>query len=1057
MIGRPTCAFAATCLCIFVGSARSNNAAAKVQFNRDVRPILSDKCFQCHGPDSKKRQAELRLDIRDEAIAAGAIEPGKPADSVLVRRVTSADDDERMPPASAKLERLTEAEVRTLRQWIDEGAEYEDHWSFIPLKPVEAPENGAATPIDALIQRDLAQLGLRQQPQADRHTLIRRVTFDLTGLPPSPAEIDAFVNDSAPDAYERLVDRLLASQHYGERMAVDWLDAARYADSYGFQVDRDREVWPWRDWVVRAFNANMPLDQFITWQLAGDLLPEATDEQILATAFNRMHQQESEGGSVEEEYRVEYVCDRVQTFATTFLGLTMECARCHDHKYDPITQREYYQFFSLFQNIDEAGLYSYFTQSTPTPGLPLADAPAKQRVALLKAKVAEVEERMRDERGSHCEAFTQWLADPHRQIGRPSKKSPADTIPSPALAWGEIARFDFDAIDKDKLANTIDAEKPATLRGENRLVPGRHRQAVEFSGDDPVDLPVGNFARHEPFSLALWLKTPDVKDRAVVFHRSRAWTDAASRGYELLIEDGHLKWSLIHFWPGNAISVAGCDPLPPGEWVHVVVSSDGSSRAAGLRMSIGGRPAKTIIAKDHLTKEITGGGNDNIALGERFRDRGFKGGQIDELRVFSRDLTALETLETFDEATAQALLAKPVQLLADDERELLFDYYLTTQDEQWRGSLDALRSARGELTKVEDGIRDIMVMRELEQPKKAYVLFRGEYGERRDEVQGGTPAFLPPLNPTAPRNRLGLAQWLTDRGHPLTARVAVNRAWQSLLGRGLVTTAENFGSQGSRPLYPEVLDWLALGLIDSGWNLKQLIKTIVVSQTYRQQSTVDAKAMAEDPDNERLARGPRVRLPAEMIRDNALAAGGLLKKLLGGPPVNPYEMSEAFKPAQPSEADGVYRRSLYTTWRRTAPPPALVAFDAPRRAVCIARRERTDSPLQALVLLNGVQFVEAARVLGESLHRDAQGDVRAMIERGFLRCLSRPADGREFEILAHLYQEQLEYFTAHAADAEQLLAIGRAPRDAAIPIAHAAAATVLAQTLLNHDECIMKR
>ena len=484
------------------------------------------------------------------------------------------------------------------------------------------------------------------QEEADRATLIRRLSFDLTGLPPTPAEVESFVADEHADAYERLVDRLLQSPHYGERMAVEWLDIARYADSFGFQVDREREMWPWRDWVVQAFNANLPFDQFMTWQIAGDLLPDATEEQILATAFNRLHQQESEGGSVEEEYRVEYVCDRVQTFATAFLGLTFECARCHDHKFDPITQREYYQLFAMFQNIDEAGLYSYFTESPPTPAMPLADMPTRQRLAELQQQVDQQEQRGTQFAKRVAQSFMQWL-ERQRSAGRESD-SPADGGDDTQEATenesvpGELAHFPCDALDQGKLANRINAEQPATLHGENKLVPGHQGQAIQFTGDDAVDLPLGNFGRHQPFSVSLWLQTPDVKDRAVVFHRSRAWTDAASRGYELLIEDGRLKWSLIHFWPGNAISVAANDPLPVNQWIHVAVTYDGSSRAAGLRLFVNGRQAACEVVKDNLTKEITGGGGDNIALGERFRDRGFKGGLIDEFRVFGRELTDLE-------------------------------------------------------------------------------------------------------------------------------------------------------------------------------------------------------------------------------------------------------------------------------------------------------------------------------------------------------------------------------------------------------------------------------
>lgn len=1026
-------------------------AEDRVRFNRDVRPILSDKCSFCHGPDALKRKADLRLDERASAIESGAIVAGKPDDSELMRRILSDDPDQRMPPASTKLVRLSEKEVQTLRRWIEQGAEFEAHWSFIPLDARSLNPSGAVTAesfrpkelasaIDRFVEEGLSQRGLNFQPEADRATLIRRLYFDIIGLPPTPAEVIAFIDDSSADAYQKLVQRLLASEHYGERMAVDWLDTARYADSFGFQVDRERDVWPWRDWVVNSLNRNLPFDQFITWQLAGDLLPDATDQQILATAFNRLHQQESEGGSVEEEYRVEYVCDRVQTFASTFLGLTFECARCHDHKYDPVTQKEYYQFFAMFQNIDEAGLYSYFTQSPPTPTLLLADQPAKQQLTELQAKVAEIELKTPVVRSARRAAFADWLAanrspDEFKPIARPATES--------ALV-GQLAGFAFDSIDSGKLANSIKPDQPATLKGENSLVSHGDGQAVQFTGDDPVDLPLGNFGRHEPFSISLWMKTPDRKDRAVVFHRSRAWTDAASRGYELLIEDGRLKWSLIHFWPGNAISVAVKAPLQIEAWVHVAVTYDGSSRAAGLRVFVDGKPAETEVIKDNLSKEITGGGGDNIALGERFRDRGFKGGAIDDFRVFGRELTEWE-------------VARPASPTCEPTDEQLFDFYLATLDAEWIKHQDSLKGARSDYFKAVDAVREIMVMRELPTPKTSYVLSRGDYSQRRDEVLPGTPAALLPFPEHAPRNRLGLARWLTDPRHPLTARVTVNRVWQSVFGFGLVKTAEDFGSQGARPLYPNVLDALALGLINSGWNLKQLVEAIVTSRAYRQRSFADAKTMTDDPENDWLARGPRFRLPAEMIRDNALAAAGLLKRQLGGPPVNPYEMTEAFKPAKTSQGDGTFRRSLYTNWRRTGPPPAMLAFDAPRRAVCTAKRERTDSPLQALILLNGVQYVEAARVLGEALHREASGDVAKMIEQGCLRCLSRRPDQREFDILTQLYRQQLDHFSLRTKEAEELLKIGQSARDGGIAGPQAAAATVLAQALLNHDACVVKR
>ncbi|MBL8816117.1 MAG: DUF1553 domain-containing protein [Planctomyces sp.] len=1018
-------------------------AQPSVTFNKDIRPILSDKCFFCHGPDGSKRQADLRLDNRESAISSGAIVPGNPDESGVIQRVLSHDAEVVMPPEQAKLGRLSNEDVETLRTWIRDGAEYENHWSFIPVVPLDTTDSTISSTLDSIVQSALSKRGFAQQPSAPRSTLIRRLSFDLNGLPPASAEVTAFVNDTDPKAVEHLVDRLLASPRYGERMAVDWLDTSRYADSYGFQVDREREVWPWRDWVIDSFNRNRPFDEFVTWQLAGDLLPNATNEQILATAFNRLHQQESEGGSVEEEYRVEYVSDRVQTVATAFLGLTFECARCHDHKYDPITQKEYYQLFSMFQNIDEAGLYSYFTLSPPTPALTLTNADADTKLAELRHRVTTIESRLADQRAAARAEFDKWLS--------------TESLKDLRLLSNEQARFTFDSLDGNQLANSVKPDQPGILRGENRLVDGQQGQAVQFTGDDPVDLPLGNFHRHQPFSISLWLKTPDEKSRAVVMHRSRAWTDAASRGYELLIEDGRLKWSLIHFWPGNAASVGVQEKLPLNEWVHVTVASDGSSQAAGLSIYVNGRRTATETIKDALTREITGGGGDNIALGERFRDRGFRDGAVDDLRVFDVALTPLESLAVFNEAEAISVLASSPEQLAEATRDQLFEWYLLRRHAGFQATLTELQQARIEEAKYFEGLKEIMVMKELPQPKPAYVLFRGEYAQRREEVHAGVPAALSAFPDGAPRNRLGFAQWLTSPQHPLMARVTVNRVWQSMFGRGLVKTSEDFGSQGSRPLYPEVLDALADYLIRSGWDMKKLVKAIVMTQTYQQSSLADPTIMADDPDNEWLARGPRIRLSAEMIRDNALAAAGLLKEQIGGPPVNPYEMTEAFKPAGVSSGDDVYRRSIYTNWRRTGPPPAMLAFDAPRRAVCTAKRERTDSPLQALILLNGVQYVEAARVLGQELWVLSNGNPDAMITEGCMRCWSRQPDKVELRILKQLWTEQVQHFDVHPEDASQLLAIGGRKRNTEINPSHAAAATILAQALMNHDECVVKR
>ena len=1049
---------------------------APIDFSRQVRPILSDTCFHCHGPDEAGRKARLRLDTFDGATrdkgGLAAIVPGHSLDSELIARVLSTDPDEAMPPPDSKRARLTPEQIAILKQWIDEGASYQPHWAFQPLAPVATPESRAeASPIDRFVVAGLARRGLSLQPEADRDALLRRITFDLTGLPPTPAELAAFRNDSAPDALERTVDRLLASPRFGERMATDWLDLARYADSFGFQVDRDREMWPWRDWVIQAFNRNLPWNQFVTWQLAGDLLPGATDEQILATAFNRLHPQEAEGGSVEEEYRVNYVNDRVATFGTAFLGLTLDCARCHDHRYDPISQREYYSLWAFFQNIDEAGLYSYFTRSVPTPTLWLPDPAHRARYQAATAEVSQAESALAAVRESRRAAFAAWRQDPS-----------ADRT----LLAGEIARFDFDArepavpapvLAKDaprplgeprigdeepdeepladitsrltgavSFANRVAPALNATSAKDNESVPGRTGLGVRLTGDHPIDTRVGNFRRHDPFTISLWVQTPDPKDRAVILHRSRAWTDAGSRGYELLVEDGRLKWSLIHFWPGNAASVRATAPLPTGRWVHVTVRNDGSSRAAGLSIAVDGEPVAVDIVRDGLTKDIRGGRGNSIAVGERFRDRGFKGGTVDDLRVFNRALTDLEIRELHQPGVS-----------ANASNEAWFETYLALHDAPYRARLASLHDARAHANRIAVEAREIMVMRELPEPKPAYLLRRGEYNQRGERVTADTPAALPPFPADAPRNRLGLAQWLTAPDHPLLARVTVNRFWQSLFGRGLVSTADDFGNQSDRAEYPELLDWLAGEFVRSGWDVKALWRTIVLSQTYRQRSFASPTLMADDPANLRLARGPRHRLPAEMIRDHALAASGLLVERIGGSPVPTYDLPESFKPAPAGKGADLYRRSLYTFWRRNGPAPVLEAFDTPNRVVCVARRDTTNTPLHALVLLNGVQFVEAARVLAERLLQESGGTGEAFLRTAFARLSGRAADPKEQEILGRMYAEQQQHYRQHPADAASLVALGDTPRNTATDPVVLAAATTVVNALMNHDTFVVKR
>ncbi|MCB1231470.1 MAG: DUF1553 domain-containing protein [Verrucomicrobiae bacterium] len=1014
----------------FSGSLHAaGSETAKVNFNRDIRPILSDKCFFCHGPDKENQKADLRLDIRDSAIEAGAIVPSSVGDSTLLHRIAENDPDEVMPPPEAKLGSLTPTEQDLLKRWIAEGAEYQDHWSFVPVPeqvPVPDAGNGwARNEIDHFVAASLDERGLKPAPETERERWIRRVSFDLTGLPPMLEEIDAFLADQSNQAYEKVVDRLLDSSAYGERMAIDWLDQARYADTFGYQADRLMHVWPWRDWVIKAYNDNLPYNDFITWQIAGDLLPNATRDQQLATTFNRLHRQTNEGGSINEEFRVEYVNDRVTTVGTAFLGLTLECSRCHDHKYDPIKMRDFYSLTAFFNNIDESGLYSHFTETAPTPALPLFEGDQEKQLAEARKLVADRER-----------AYAEELEQARKRFETASPVDPKKPEP--------VFSFNFD---------------DGKASGANRSVDGKVGKAIEFTGDDPQalgDVKTADFSRTDPFSFSLWLKPAEHKSRMVVFHHSRAAEDSAFRGYELMLYEGKPTFSLIHFWPGDAIRVQSTEPLPLNEWTHLTITYDGSSRADGVTIYRNGKAdGKLEIVRDKLTRDIkhrkewgdSEAGKIKLELAGRFRDIGFGGGVIDEFAVFDRELSPVE-------AAAMAG-AKGDFSQADRFRD-----FALNRDDSLREKRAAVLEARVAENTIAGDVRQIMTMRDMPGQRPAYVLFRGGYDQHREEVGPGViPAILPFPN-EAPRNRLGLAEWLTEEQNPLVPRVAANRLWMLTFSRGLVGTPEDFGSQGEPPSHPELLDWLARRFMDSGWNVKETLRTIVLSATYRQSSIPeDSKTWSEDPQNRWLARGPRHRLPAEQVRDNALAIGGLLVDKVGGQSVNPYELAVSFKPLPPDKGDGLYRRSLYTFWKRTAPPPVMVTFDATSREVCTPKRESTATPLQALVLMNGPQYVEAARALAERLWKEmpesATDDDRLV--RAFRLCTSRHPDASELQVLKQLLSEQREHFTAQAGEAAKLLKVGNRAADPSIPSVELAAWCVASEALLNYDETYTKR
>jgi hypothetical protein len=1022
-----------------------------VDFLFEVRPILSEHCYACHGPDDRARKADLRLD-RPAALRAplasgdSLITPGKPDESELVRRLVTADESEVMPPPSSK-NPLSPQQVDTLRRWIAEGARLpeQSHWAFNPISapPLPTAATASRNPIDQFVESRLARVGLSPTGPARRETLLRRLSLDLTGLPPTPEEIQAFVNDPSPEAYAREVERLLASPRRGERLANDWLDLARYADTYGYQSDVDRDMSPYRDWVIRAFNQNLPYDQFIIWQIAGDLLPQPTREQYLATAFNRLHRQTNEGGSIEEEFRNEYVADRVHTFGTAFLGLTLECSRCHDHKYDPIRQADYYRLAAFFNNIDESGLYSHFTRATPTPTLLLYPDGAEDRHAGLLDQRDRLEARLAAVRKETLE--------------KQQSQFPGSPVAVPVPE--ESDRFPFD--EANPAANTREEQRPAQLVDGPEVVPGRMGQALRFNGDNSVQLKgVGAFRRTDPFSFSLWLKPGERQERAVVLHRSRAWTDSGSRGYELVLDQGRVSFALIHFYPGNALHVRSEVELPVGEWSHVVATYDGSSRAGGMALYLNGDRLAVEVIRDNLYRDIvhrgewgddTGGVE--LTLAGRFRDAGFRKGEIDELRVFSRELTGLEARRLFVPADNSEVTASAAEWAAHE----------ASRAEPVRGAIQELTAVRQAENDLVTGIREIMVMKELPWRRKTWVLRRGVYDQRGDEVEPGTPEGIFPLPAGVPPNRLGLAEWLVSPRNPLTARVLVNRIWRLHFGRGIVPTQEDFGNQGQLPSHPELLDWLANWVINNGWDLQGLQRLIVTSAAYQRSSIAPAETLAADPENKWLARGPRHRLAAEQIRDSALAAAGLLSGRVGGASARPYQPAGLWEEAgtgksyTPDKGEGLYRRSLYTFWRRTAPPPTMLTFDATSREVCTAKRESTATPLQSLVLLNDPQYVEAARVLAERVLAQKLPEGPARIEAIVVAVLGRQPTSREQQILGALGEEQRTWFREHPAEAIQLLSVGEQPRGETWPADELAALTVVAATCLNHDEFVMKR
>jgi len=1033
----------------FAGSAvRADDAP---NFNRDVRPILADKCYHCHGPDEKHRKGDLRLDTA--AGAAEAVRGAKPGESELVRRITSTEAGEQMPPRKSNFTKsLTAKEIATLKAWVAAGGKYTNHWAFDPPKRAAAPATKHATrnDIDKFVFSRLEKVGFAPSPEADKATLLRRVTLDLTGFPPTPEELDEFLADTTPTAYERVVDRLLKSRRYGERMAVAWLDLARYGDSSVYHADGPRNMWAWRDWVIRAFNENKPFDQFSIEQIAGDLLPNATQEQKVASGFNRNHATTDEGGVIPEEFRVDYVVDRVKTVSSTWLALSVECAQCHDHKYDPISQREYYQFYAYFNNTRDPGMQTRNGNQAPTVDVFDPEAEAKRETARSARGAAEKQIAELRTKAVAGKAFTDWLA---------KQKPPAGaTAPTAELAL----YFPFDETDT---ATAFDY-----LGGTAVTITGKATEAKRPKGNG-FTLPANTVYRvsrdpeldwNTPFTFATWVKLPANGGGFLLTKMDEAPT---YRGFDLGFDGRKPGLHIINNWAANALKVYAKKPIAADTWQHVVITSDGTGKAAGIRIYVGGELQEVEVQNDTLSASAKT--TAPVRLGSRTDGGGFNG-SIDDLAIYRGAMTA-EDVKQASSDPIERLFSVNTEKLTAAQKTVLAERFLRESDKTFRVALTALAKRFDEERKIETSRANVMVMEDnpAGQMRATYVLNRGQYDQPLKDlaVKPGVPAALGELPAGVPANRLGLAKWLVRPDHPLTSRVAVNRLWQGFFGEGLVRSTEDFGIQGESPSHPELLDWLAVDFVESGWDVKRAVKQIVTSATYRQASRIAPEVREKDPENRLFARGPRFRLQAEFVRDSALFVSGLYIEKVGGPSVRPYQPAGVWEEVAidtnlsrfvQDKGDKLYRRSLYTYWKRSSPHPAMMAFDAPTREKCIGSRSRTNTPLQALVTLNDPQFVEAARAFAERIIRNGGASPEDRVRFAVRVALGRPATDKEVMLLAKLAAGQLTRFNDDPKKAEALLKVGESPRDVKIPVPEHAAWTTVANVILNLDEFLVK-
>lgn len=1047
----------AACLltCAMQADESTRKATVKLEYNRDIRPILAENCFACHGPDSAARKGGLRLDQRDAAIKKKAIVPGKVTESELVARLHSGDSEEVMPPPTSH-KKLTDSQKKLLEQWIAQGAEYQSHWSLIPpVRPAIPSVKNASwvkNPIDAFVLAELERQKLQPAPEADRRTLARRVSFDLTGLPPVVDDVAAFVNDRSPNAYEKYVDKLLASVHWGEHRGRYWLDYSRYADTHGIHFDNYREMWSYRDWVIKAFNNNMPFDQFTIEQIAGDLLPNATLDQRIATGFSRNNITTNEGGAIDEEYLVLYARDRTETFGQVYFGMTTGCAVCHDHKFDPLTMKDFYSLSAFFNNTTQRAMDGNIKDTPPVLVVPLEQDRA--RWESITREVKEVQTQVEERKKLAKPEFDKWLAT--SKASEHFKSIPTDKLHFQALL-AEGAGSGITALVQGQLRQ-LTSNKP--LSWENGQLADK---ALKAKSDMTLSVEdAGDFDTRDSFSFAGWVKPERNTGYAAIFSRMDEGNNY--RGWDFWMEDGKVGTHIVSKWMDDALKVVSSNTLTAKAWNHVVVTYDGSAKEQGVKIYING-----VLQESRQVQANTLKGSIKTTapfrIGRRSNGATLNNHGLQDLRVYQRVLTPSEVETLRYGSHAAWVLSKPADKRTDAEKNELFTWWLPSRDEAFRQIIGRQKLLQQEEAAIKGRGTVAHVMQEKPSEPMAYLLKRGEYDKRLDPVKPDTPKMLPPMPASLPRNRVGLAQWLLQPDNPLTARVTVNRFWQEVFGNGIVRSSGDFGVSGEQPSHPELLDWLAIEFREMKWDVKKFFKLLVMSNTYRQAAVVTPEKLERDPSNKWLSRGPRFRMDAEMVRDNALAVSGLLVRKIGGPSVKPYQPEGVWEAVamdvsntriyKKDSGENLYRRGIYTFWKRAAPPASLDIFNAPNRETCAVKRERTNTPLQALVTLNDIQFVEAARHLATlTLNSKSISDDR--LEYLAERLLARSWKPEEKKIILASLADLTSFYEKNEAEAKKLITVGDSKPDTRLNVKELAAWTMLCNQLLNLDEVLNK-